>query len=254
MLKIRTAQFEAFEQAFLKQFEDEMVRGLREFSPEHARGVGEEGLRKVIRRGIERAKRYGFALRGSVRFYIELMIQYGCDFDTDPVLPWATQELQKPSEEAELDRADRLHATAMDYRRAVIGNQYEVEIAAIRRLLAKPGGYWLHDGLSPRELEVRLQEVHPAKCERAGQAGLLAVIAKGREAARQERLAEDTGGTVMTALMFAFGHGVRTDPQDQWVAAVLAETAGQPARIRTEKLGMRMLAYLSAGLKLLEGK
>jgi hypothetical protein len=142
----------------------------------------------------------------------------------------------------------------MDYRQAVIGNKYEVEIAALRRLLAQPVEHWLSGDLSERGLEARLREVHPAKCERAGSAGLAAVIAQGWEAARHQGLPVDTGGSVITALRFAFGHGVQTDPQYAWVGAVLTETAGQPPQARTEKLAVRTLAYLSDGLKLLEGR
>ena len=253
MLKIRRIQLEVFDRAVLKQFENDMIAHLQEFSPAHARGVGEDGLLKVIRCGVERARWYGFTLRGSVRFYIELMVQYGSDFDTDPVLPWASFELRNQTNEPELERADRVHAAAMEYRDAVIGTDYEVEIAAIRRLLRTPIDRWLADDLSDRALEARLRHLHPAKCERAGSRGLMAIIAAGRETARALRLPMNTGGVVMTALMFAFGHGVWTDPQYGWIPAVLAETAEQSPWIQVETLAVRVLTYLRVGLRLLEG-
>src|SRR3954454_24480566 len=98
MWTIRSEQFDVFEQAALSHFEDDMVRHLREFAPAHAKGVGDAGLRRVIRVGIERAKSYGYSLRGPVRFYIELMIQFGSDFDTDPLLPWAGEHLRLATE------------------------------------------------------------------------------------------------------------------------------------------------------------
>ena len=44
-------------------------------------------MRREIRFGLERAGSYGFTIRGPVRFYIELMVRLGCDFDTDPPYP-----------------------------------------------------------------------------------------------------------------------------------------------------------------------
>ena len=58
MLKIRKEQMEVFEQAAIRNFEDEMVQHLKKFSSRHCEVIGEDNVRKVIRMGIERGKKY----------------------------------------------------------------------------------------------------------------------------------------------------------------------------------------------------
>ena len=88
-MKIRKEQMAALDRAALKAFEDELVRHLQDFDPKHTTVLDEDGVRQVIRLGMERAAKYGLTNRGPIRFYIELMFLFGSDFDTDPWLPWA---------------------------------------------------------------------------------------------------------------------------------------------------------------------
>lgn len=247
MLQIRPQQFDTFERTTRQQFEDEMVAHLGDFSPAHARGVGEEGLRAVIRLGVGRAGQYGFTHRGPVRFYIELMVMFGSDFDTDLLLPWAGRELRAGGG-GELSRADRLFAVMTDYRDNVIGPRYEVEKDAIRRVLGRPVADWLAGDHSDAGVEAGLRAVYPEKCDAAGPAAVRAVIAGGRRAAREGDLPPAAGGSVFAALALAFGHGCAADPQFPWIARTLTATAGQPGDRRVEKLATRATAYLSDGL------
>jgi hypothetical protein len=251
MLRIRPAQFDTFERAARAQFEDETVEHLRGFAPAHARGVGEDGLRTLIRLGLERAGRYGFTLRGPVRFYIELMVMFGSDFDTDPLLPWPAPGL-RPGAGGELARADRLHDQAMAYRDRVIGPDFAAEAAAIRRLLKDPVATWLAGDHSDTAVEARMRATYPEKCDAAAPGAVRAVIANGRRAAAASGLPAAAGGALFAALMLAFGHGCPADPQFPWIADNLRDTAGQPGGPRVEKLATRAVAYLAGGLAAIE--
>jgi hypothetical protein len=94
VLVINKSQMGALGQAARRRFEDRMVEHFGEFAPALARAAGEEHLRKAIHLGISRAGSYGLTHQGPVRLYLELMLLFGSDFDTDP--PQACGSLPKP--------------------------------------------------------------------------------------------------------------------------------------------------------------
>src|SRR5262245_64449839 len=106
MFTIRVEQQEAFDRALFRGFEDDMVSHLRRFAPRLFELRGEPTFRALIRLGADRAGRYGFTNRGPVRLFVELMVILGCDFDTDPMLPWAARDL---SESPSYDQMSRAH-------------------------------------------------------------------------------------------------------------------------------------------------
>jgi len=90
----------------------EMVEHTRDFSPYVRRFVDESTLRDHIYASWVRAEKYGFTLRGPIRLFIELTIQLGEGFDTDPQYPWAARLLK--ADGAEMERADRLWEYSCD--------------------------------------------------------------------------------------------------------------------------------------------
>jgi hypothetical protein len=248
MIKIRREQFETFERQAHQDFEDELVAHLKQFSPSHAAGVGDDGLRTLIRSGLKSARGYGFQLRGSLRFYVECQVMFGHEFHDDPLTPWAQREFGYRDWADELARADAIHEVATAYRKAVVGENEEIEAAAIERLLARPANEWL-DGASGDETTARfIADVYPEKVALASPTAVPALIDRGKRAAEANALPTAAGGRLVTALMIAFGHGVLTDPQFPWIAGNLNDTAGRPQERRVEALAVRALAYLSDGL------
>ena len=252
MIAIRPEQFETLERKAHRDFEDELVAHLRGYSPRHASGVGEAGLRELIQSGLKRARGHGFRLRGSLRFFVECQVMFGHEFDADPLIPWAAREWGRKGWRAELERADAIHEIAMEYRRAVAGEKDEIEAAAIRRLVGRPVKELLEG--DPGEMATRqmLADVHPEKFERAPAEAVLGLLDRGNRAAALHGLPAAPGGRAMAALMFAFGRGAATDPQFPWIAANLHETREQAPGARAEKLAVRAVAYLSDALKELE--
>ena len=104
---IRRQQMEAFIRVEQEKFERRMLESLKQDWPDQFGRRGEEGARKSIRTGIERAEKYGLTLEGHVSTYINLMWLYGDGFDQDPQQGWAQQILQAPDLEAQ-EKADRL--------------------------------------------------------------------------------------------------------------------------------------------------
>jgi hypothetical protein len=248
MLEIRPEQIKAFEETALRRFEDEMVRHLMELAPKHCEAVGEAGVRQVIRLGIKRGAGYGLTNRGPVRFYIDLMIMLGSDFDTDPQYPWAAAILKERELPDQMERADRLFEKSQDFAQKVFGPDYCLEKAAVRRA----GDVKFEDlpvSIDPSggQLAGHLERVFPEKARYIGAPAIRGLAMKAIGLAQQHGLARDRGPTVLAGLMFAFGHGIVTDPQFPWVAATL-NNEKQDTATRTERLFRRAMTYQRLGV------
>jgi hypothetical protein len=93
LLTIRPAQLTAFSQAGVQRFEEWMLDHLRQFFPKQCAAVREPQLRELIQYGIQRAAHHQIASERDVCKFIDLMIVFGRNFDTDRRLPWASQIL-----------------------------------------------------------------------------------------------------------------------------------------------------------------
>jgi hypothetical protein len=246
-LQIRQGQQQAFEQAARKKFEDEMVVHLRQLAPQHCNAVGEAGLRQLVRTGMERAAKNGLTNRGPVRFYLDLMIMLGSDFDTDPQYPWTAALLKDSTTPDQMVRAERLHEKVMDYSAKVFGQDYVQEKAAVRRAGAVQYEELPLSGAgSVRGIATYLERIFPEKVRYLGASPISGLASRARVLSEQHRLVPERGPVVLAGLMFAFGHGVTTDPQFPWVASTLVKDIQDPAA-RTERLFRRALTYQRLG-------
>jgi len=117
MLLVDDRQMGALERAALRRFEDVMVDHSRVFSPRLSEILGPEQLRVAVRSTMQRATRYGFTRRGPIRLYVELALLRGTGFDTDPQYSALGKILLTRADE--MERAERMHAAALEYRAKV---------------------------------------------------------------------------------------------------------------------------------------
>ncbi len=95
MLKIRGAQLQAFEHQLHEQQAVELEAFLREhFAPECR--WAENNAQALVCHARAAGARYGLASSYELSGYLELMLQLGSGFDSDPCLPWATALLNDP--------------------------------------------------------------------------------------------------------------------------------------------------------------
>lgn len=245
MLTIRQEQAETFRKAALLKFEDEMVEHLKKFAPRHWKVMGEPDGRRVIRLGIERAKKYGFTNRGPLRFYIELMFMFGSYFDTDPQYPWATAVLSSPDAIDQTVRADRLYAAMNGYIARVIEPERNSLKATAQKLLDPgfekllPIGTNLEDGI----LQV-LRELWPSKSEYLGERVLRQIIQFGLALAQKYDFTEDKGKVLMVTLTFAVGHGFTKDPLNGWILRRLDKPRWADPNKQADELYSKSRIYL----------
>ena len=109
MLTIRYEQMQALDQAMQRQFERQMLAHLRAaFSSQTARS-SDEYLTALIRQGIRNAAGYGVVNEFDVGRYIEYVLLYGPNFDSDSKTAWAG-EILRTEEINGTQKMDRIDA------------------------------------------------------------------------------------------------------------------------------------------------
>lgn len=256
MFKIRKGQKPAFEEFALRCFEDDTVDHLRDFAPRHSEIVGEAGVRQVIRLGLVQAKRYGFTNCGPVRLYIELMFLFGSYFDTDPLLPWASQTLGNASHADQVMQAMRLFDAANDYIDRVIGRDRVPFVRALRRAFERSREPIPE--LAPAEVDefilAVLGEVFPERLTYLGEEPLRALIRRGPHVAEQYGLATTRGMALSIMLAYGHGRGFANDPLFPWIEKTLRDPRPKTIEQRVEWLERRARSYLASALAYLEGE
>lgn len=243
MLRIRKKQMQAFNQATIAAFEDEMVVHSQEFSPRLCEVIGEEQLRAALRKAIDRAGEYDFTLRGPVRLFVELMFLYGSDFHTDPQYPWISKILQ--GSDHEMTRAKQLRFKTIEYQEKVSGPDVANTRKCLEELseLAQQELTVSHDEFGTRVLS-ELNRVFPQKFEFTGEEGIRALIHEGRNVAREYRFPTVRGAVMVVILMFAFGHGCTEDPLYPWIARTLKDELIVNPAARSKRLEKKALTWL----------
>ena len=253
MLKIRDSQMKTLEDAALQRFENELIEHIKEFAPKHSEVIEEEGVREVVRLGMERAGKYGFTKRGSIRFYVELMFMFGSDFDTDFQLPWAEGVLNNDQIKSEMERADILHEKMVEYLEQVAGKDKEYSLKALERLdKARIEEYRTAGGDFDREAIAGLRSIYPQKYEYLGDELLQTLLQRAKDSARKFSVTSEKGKALFIALMFSLGHGFADDALFPWVKATMEEEKIPDPNERAERLERKMKIYLDRVLKYFE--
>ena len=113
MFIIRDRHKQALAQAAQEGFEDRMVVSLGNRFHKECTELGEEGVRRRIRDGLERAKTYGITAERDVARFIRLMFGIRPDFDTSRKTRWAGEILQQ-TDVPPAERLDRVKMTARE--------------------------------------------------------------------------------------------------------------------------------------------
>jgi hypothetical protein len=102
MLTIRKEQMNVLSAYMGQAFEERIIRHIRQNFPDQYKQLGdtdarEDNLRKLIRQGIERARRYGIESERDAARFVELMIRIGPTFEELPEYAWAKAVLSDPN-------------------------------------------------------------------------------------------------------------------------------------------------------------
>lgn len=241
MFRIKAKNLTAFEQQAADTYLAELLQHCRLFAPQLSQALTDTELRTAVQDGMVRARAHGFDQRGTVRFYVDVMIVLGSDFDTDPQFPWAAEILADEGYRTPMDRAEALHARLLAHVAEVDGrdNVHAREALADLAALVRRGAPLYRDSFEDDVLRL-LAQIHPRKVEVSGEAAIRRLIAAG--IARTERQ-ELRHALPTIALMVAFGHRFDADPWLPWIARAVRERNSITSEQATEWLE-RVLGWL----------
>lgn len=93
-MDIRNDQMSQLSDHMKKSFEDRMVKHLNDHFPHKTQPMGEEAVRKSIRKGIERADGYFVERERDVAKFVNLMFLIHPEFEMQPEMAWSKAILQ----------------------------------------------------------------------------------------------------------------------------------------------------------------
>lgn len=239
----------AFEESAVRNFERELAEHCRVFAPGLTETAGASAVAAFVESGVARARSFGFTLRGPVRLYVELMLSFGWEFETDGQLHW----VRAAEGEDEMSRAQALRSAAAAYMRQVMGPKREHAAAALGRLARLSADMWQRlSGSFDARLGQLLSAVFPQKLEYSGLDALRAMIPRAAVTASQAGVRLETAVAVLVTLMFVFGHGAATDPMYAWIPAALSDPNIPNPQHRAEKLYEQTRSYAGRALRELQ--
>ena len=250
MLVIRKEQKEVMEAAAAVSFESELAGHIKGLSPRHAAAVGDDAIKEAVRSSIERSKVYGFTKRGPVRFFAELTLMFGSEFDTDLLLPWANGVLTNPSIKDEMERADILHEAMLAYLEQVGGKDKQFIFDSMRRFSkATLDDYHTPGSTFDDAMIAMLKVSYPQRCQYLGDEAINELLEMGKNEARARQITSAKGAALLIVLMFQLGHGAIRDPLFPWVAATLDDESVTDPNERVKNLRAKSVKYLEQTLK-----
>ena len=245
LFRFKAAQMQRLERSLTAQFAVELAAHAQQFAPAACDLMGPEALRQVVEQGMERARGHGFDCRGALRFFLELQLLLGSEFDTDPqYLALFERDLQ-PSADPQLERADRLHEILVAYIDAVSGPGHRLEAQAAQAALQ-----WDYERLqalgtrAPAEWAQALAVAYPAKAQVIGANALQQLVEQAANRARRGDPQWREAGPLLAALMFTFGHACVRDPQFGWIPAALHGPHGEMPDAGLRRLHRRFMAFM----------
>lgn len=235
------------------EFEDSMLKHIKNFSPLHTGTVGDETLIKLIRLGKENAEKYGFNRVGPVRFFTELMILLGAYFDTDPQYPWVQVVLNDngfyPNQ---ISKADQLHNLYIDYHKNVMGENGEYALNALMRLSNPENKKKLEEDYSqhkPKLIDI-VSSVYPEKSKFLGYDLLNNLINRASQKANHYKIDSNKGRNLFVGLTFTIGHQFDNDIMYPWISKTLKEIeSSEKTPQQIERLIKKIQIYVAKSLK-----
>jgi len=113
--QLRREGNEVLEREAVSDFYQRAITQLNQALPRKCELLGEQSLRRLIKRGIELARSYNITTERGCAFFVAGMFMLGSGFDQDPQFPWAARILNDQSVTDQNARVDQLFTTAIDY-------------------------------------------------------------------------------------------------------------------------------------------
>ncbi len=243
MFEIRSKQMVAFEEKARLRFDEEMVKHSQEFSPHLTEEITEDELRVLLQQALAKAESFGFTNQGPIRLYIELMLLFGCDFDSDPQYRSISGTLLDEGDQ--MVRAERIWQCVVEYN-AKVSAANKTLIRKVKQFLDKfdDTPLLISENEFAARLEAELFSAFSEKVAYVGHDNLLALLQEGVAESQRCELTSLHSQALIVLLMFLFGHGCMNDPFYPWIKRTLLDEQIKDSGVRTLQLEKIALTWL----------
>lgn len=237
MLVIRHDQLAALQGPAVSQFESDMLAHLGLHYPIDRLLLGDDGLRAVVRGGLQKAMAAGFTQSDDLARFVTLSLVLGIGFSDDPLLPWVSRIVVRGA--GRPGTGERLTEEAAVYLELTNGADGRAALVAMLRAVSLDFATATDADASAdpdASLWQLLRHLWPRKHRRVQPAQRAAFLRSAKAAAAADGM--DTAGSVRLHSILAFLLGIEfsKDPALPWAQAALAATAGAPGGIRARAL------------------
>ncbi|WP_323852449.1 hypothetical protein [Xenorhabdus szentirmaii] len=186
---------------------DELVLHCNESYPYLEIKLGKEGLIKSLEDAVEKAKNDGFDQRGAVQLYIDMLILFGEEFQTDPQYSWIKETLDNHAHLGQLEKTTLLYHEVTRYLNEVHGEQDENLKASILKFQNINIGHLnVQWNTYKSNVDVLLNSLFPKKYQHIKQDNIKKVIQFGIEKSSQYGIGDANHAAFLTLIMFLLGH------------------------------------------------
>ena len=217
---ITEQQLKILEPYAYENYITELVEHCNECYPHLRTTMGEENLRQVLRDAVEKAEESGFTQKGSVQFYIDLLIVFGWDFETDPQYPWIKESIQSDQGKSQIRVSTELFYEVDKYLDAISGKDSEYLFDAAKKLeLLTIDNLPVTKNNFIQDMLVVLQDSYPQKYQSTEKDQRIKLIEQGIKKSKNDYQFEQPNHIgLVVILMFLLGHEFDHDPFYKWVS------------------------------------
>ncbi|PHM39618.1 hypothetical protein Xmau_02624 [Xenorhabdus mauleonii] len=186
---------------------DELVVHCNEYFPYLEIKLGKEGLKAALTDAVEKAKNDGFDQRGAVQFYIDMLILFGSEFQTDPQYFWIRKILDNHPHLGQLEKTTLLYHEVTRYLNEVHGEQDEhlkTSIFKFQNINIEDLNTQWHTYES--NVGTLLNSIYPQKYRYIKQENIRKLIQLGIEKSNQHGIENAVHSALLTLIMFLLGH------------------------------------------------
>ena len=233
-----------------ESFIEELLPYFKEKDAFHSAAIGDNGLRDVIRLGIERASLHGLTRKSPVKLYIHMMLYLGSYFDDDPLLPWVQDILKSDNfDEAQAEKANELRSGFIEYLEEISGKNGEHLQSFMKTCQAKLDEE--NSQISNNDAVSFIKSGYPQKFQHVGSDLMSRLVDHSEQFCRANDLSEGRSVLSLSCLRLVYGTRMLEDPLFPWMKKVFEADA---AKTKKDELFHKVTKkFLSTVVQYVEG-
>lgn len=247
MLTLSPRQIDRFEEGALAAYRHELLVHCQAHAPELWRIAGEPAFVAFVDDTTRQAMALGLSQRGPMRLYVEVALELGQGFQTDPQYA----RLWPAGDPAGMPMpfAQQLLANHRQFAQACVGERAQWRTAALQALLSISFDADVNVDTWARD---SLRAAYPQKLDYTGEDAFFALCEACAGVADGLQLRSPRGRFLVVVLALCFGVQVMNNPLYPWLARRLRDAAPEAERVNSTVTALRL--YAERVIKTLEAE